>query len=249
LVSDDQGRMRVLAVTPAGTLLERHTPGVRSDRWSRPHRVGKPGSWSPHAAPSAVSGTSGRTWVAAVTRHGALLTQHTTHDGHRWSGMHPVDRQAWSPTSTPALAAGTDGRVWLAAIGSHGNLVVRHTSSGGDRWQRPDELAGPWSTYASPALAIDRTGRAWVAAVTTDGDLTVSSQAAGVRRWQASRGLPHVPASETASPGLTSSVNGVLVGVTDRHGRVLWRKPVGPVELLPPVHGPHGGGFSVSRFL
>jgi hypothetical protein len=41
----------------------------------------------------------------------------------------------------------------------------------------------------------------------------------------------------------------VLVGVTDGAGHAVWRRPVGPTALLPVAHGPHGGGFTVSRFL
>ncbi len=249
LVVDGQGRVRILAVTSAGTLLERHTPDARSDRWSHPHRMGKPGSWSTHAAPAAVMDRVGGTWIAAVTRHGALLTQHTTHAGRHWTGLHLVDHQAWSSTSTPALAAASDGRVWLAAVGRRGSLVVRHTGSWPARWQRPDGLPGLSSPYSSPSLTVDRSGRTWLAAVATDGDLAVSSIAAGSRRWHTSRGLPHVPASETTSAALTTSVNGVLVSVTDRRGHAIWRRPLGPVELLAPAHGPHGGSFSISRFL
>ena len=193
----------------------------------------------------AVADNVGSIWVAAVTRKGALLTQHTTRGGRHWSGMHRVDERTWSGTSSPALAAGQDGRVWLASVGSRGSLLVRHTASDGARWQRPDELPGSWSPYSSPALAIDRAGRTWLASVTDRGQLAVSSQAAGSNRWQASRGLPHVPASATESPALTNSVNGVLVGVTNRRDHTLWRRPVGPVELLPPVHGPHGGALNV----
>jgi surface antigen len=249
LAVDGQGRVRILAITDSGTLLERHTPGVRSDRWSHPHRIGVPGSWSTQAAPAAVAAIRGSTWVAAVTRRGDLLSQHTTHDGRRWTGMHLVDRRTWSVTSTPALAAAQDGRVWLASVGSRGSLVVRHTGPEAARWQRADELPSEWSPYASPSLSVDRSGRSWLAAVTAGGQLVVRSQADGRHRWKASRGLPDVPASETRSPVLTSSVNGVLVGVTDRHGRLVWRRPVGPEELLPPAHGAHSGGFSVSRFL
>jgi surface antigen len=249
LVVDGQGRVRILAVSAAGILVERHTPGARSDRWSRPHRLGFRGSWSTHAAPAAVADAQGRTWIAAVTRRGRLLTQHTTHQGLRWAGLRAVDHHAWSITSTPALADAPDGRVWLGVVGQRGGLVVRHTGAGSHRWQRADVLPGRWSPYSSPSLAIDRSGRTWLAAVGTDGELTVSSAAAGGRRWEASRGLPDAPASATRSPALTSTVNGVLVGVTSRHGHAVWRRPQGPVELLPPVHGSHGGGFSVSRFL
>jgi hypothetical protein len=248
LVVDGQGRVRVLATTATGTLLERHTPGARSDRWSHPHRMGVRGSWSTHAAPAAVVDAAGHTWVAAVTRGGALLTQHTAHGGRHWTGMHPVDHHTWSATSTPALASGQDGRVWLASVGDRGRLVVRHTGAGADRWQRPDELPGRWSPYASPALTHDRSARTWLASVTAGGRLVVSSLAADGRRWEVSRGLPDVPDSETDSPALTTSVNGVLVGMDRRHA-TLWRRPLGPVEQLPAAHGPHGGGFSISRYL
>jgi surface antigen len=248
LVVDDRGRIRVLAVTAAGTLLERHTAGARSDRWSRPRRMGFPGSWSTHAAPAAVTDALGSTWVAAVTRGGTLLTQHTTHQGRHWTGLNPIDHRVWSGTSTPALATGADGRVWLAAVGRRGTLQVRHTETGSGRWQRPTTLPGRWSPYSSPALAVDRSGRTWLAAVGIDGDLGVRSLAARKRVWHASRGLHRVPAAETRSPGLTNSVNGVLVGVSGR-GHAIWRRPLGRSSLLPTAHGRHGGGFSVSRFL
>jgi hypothetical protein len=163
--------------------------------------------------------------------------------------MHPVDHEVWSSTSTPALAEAADGRVWLATVGERGALAVRHTGSGSPRWRPAGQLAGQWSPYSSPSMVVDSSGRAWLAAVDADGDLTVSSQAADGHRWKASRGLPDVPASETGSPALTNSVNGVLVGVTDRHGRALWRRPLGPVVLLPLTHGSHGGGFAVNRYL
>jgi surface antigen len=248
LVVDGQGRVRVLATNAAGTLFERHTPGARSDRWSRPDRMGVRGSWSTHAAPSAVSDTTGAVWVAAVTRSGALLAQHTTRQGRGWSGMHRVDHRTWSGTSTPALAAGWDGRVWLASVGDAGDLYVRHTREDAARWQRPDVLAGRWSPYSSPSLTLDRNGRTWIAAVKAGGRLAVRSVADGGREWQPSRGLPITRRSETASPALTVSVNGVLVGV-DRHGRTFWRRPLGPDELLPAAHGPHSGGFAVGRYL
>jgi surface antigen len=246
LVLDGQGHVRIFAVDASGTLRERHTS---SGGWSHALRLGKPGSWSTHTAPAAVADRLGDTWVAAVTRHGALLSRHTTRGGRHWTRMRPVDHASWSSTSTPALTSAADGRVWLAAVGSRGDLEVRHTAGASGRWQRPVVLSGSWSTYASPSLTTDRSGRVWLASVTSEGDLAVSSRGAGKRHWQASRGLPHVPASETDSPSLTSSISGVLVGVTGRNGRPLWRQPVGPDDVLPVAHGPHGGGFSVSPFL
>ncbi len=202
LVGDGQGRVHVLAVTAAGTLFERHTGNARSDHWSRAHRLGMPGSWSTHAAPSVTADVTGRLWLAAVTRHGGLLTQHTGRSGLHWSGFHAADHRAWSVTSTPAITDAQDGRVWLATVTDRGDLVVRHTDPGSPAWRRPEPLPGEWSPYSSPSLTIDRSGRTWLASVGTDGDLSVRSKAVGARDWRVSRGLPRVPASETESPDL-----------------------------------------------
>lgn len=247
LVVDGQGRVHVLATNAAGTLFERHTPGTRSDRWSHPDRRGVRGSWSTHAAPSAVTDIQGVVWVVAVTRGGALLSQHSSPSGTRWSRMHRVDHRSWSVTSTPALTAGWDGRVWLASVDDRGTLLVRHTPDGAARWQRPDELPGQWSPYSSPSLTLDRNGRTWLASVTVTGRLAVRSLADDGQKWQSSHGVPRMRHAETESAGLTDSLNGVLVGV-DQHGRTLWRRPLGPEEPLS-AHGPRGGGFSMSRYL
>ncbi len=248
LVVDGRGRVRLLAVGPTGTLLERHTPGARSDRWSRAHRLGLPGLWSTHAAPVATTDSSGHVWLGAVSHRGTLQTQHTSRDGQHWSGFRAVDHQVWSVTSTPALADAPDGRVWLASVTRRGDLVVRHTGPGSARWQRGSWLAGRWSPYSSPSLATDRSGRVWLAAVDTAGHLAVTSTAPSGRSWRRSGGLPHV-ASELQSPVLATTVDGVLVGATDRRGRAVWRRPLGPSGGLPLAHGARGGGFSVFRFL
>jgi surface antigen len=248
LAVDGDGRVRVVAVSGLGTLLERHLQAAHPGRWSHPHRLGLRGSWSTHAAPSTTTDAAGRVWLAAVTRHGRLLSRHSARHGLRWSAFRVVDPRAWSVTSTPALAEGPDGRVWLATVGERGALVVRHTGAGSDRWQHAERLRGTWSPYSSPALTVDPDGRAWLAAVRTDGDLTVSSRALGAHAWHRSGGLPHGKDSETRSPGLTSTVGGVLVAVTGDHGRAVWRRPHGPSDL-PPAHGPRGGGRWVSRFL
>ncbi|HET7430255.1 MAG TPA: CHAP domain-containing protein [Nocardioides sp.] len=241
--------VRLLTVTPAGDLLERHTLGPAARHWSRPHRLGLPGSWSTHAAPSTATDPHGRLWLAAVTRRGVLQAQHAVGE-HRWSGFHPVDHRTWSVTSSPALAAGGDGRVWLASVDATGSLSVRHTGTSGGHWFPGRTVAGTWSPYASPALAVDRGGRTWLGAVGADGRVAVRSAAPGTERWRPARGLPRVPASLTGSPALTTAPDGsVLVGVTDGAGHAVWRRPVGPTTLLPVAHGPHGGGFTVSRFL
>jgi len=248
LALDSVGRVRLLSVTGSGTLLERHTAGARSDRWSHADRLGMPGSWSVHAAPTTTTDGSGRLWVAAVTRNGHLLTRHTSRDGRHWSGFRAVGHQVWSVTSTPALTDGLDGRVWLVSIGQRGDLVVRHTTAGSDRWHRAEWLLGRWSPYSSPAITLDRSGRIWLAVVDRHGELVVRSRADGAGHWHSSRGLPRVPASLTGSPTLAATVDGVLVGATDGQGRPVWRLPVGP-RGLPPAHGPRGGGFSVNRYL
>jgi surface antigen len=249
LLLDGQGRVRLLALTGTGTLLERHTPGPRSDRWSRAHRLGPAGVWSTHAAPVATADTAGRIWVAAVTRHGTLETQHTVRHGGTWSGFRAVDRQSWSVTSSPALTDDPDGRVWLAGVARRGDLVVRHTSQGSTHWQRGHWMGGLWSPYSSPSMAVDRNGRTWLAAVDVHGRLTVSSTTSEGRVWHRSAGVPRGTRSEQLSPVLATTVDGVLVGTTDRHGRAVWRRPVGPSGSLSLGHGARGGGFSISRFL
>jgi surface antigen len=248
LAADGEGRVRLFAVSGSGTLLERHARVTHPGQWSRPHRLGLRGSWSTHAAPSTTTDGTGRIWLAAVTRHGRLLSRHSARHGLHWSAFRLVDHHAWSVTSTPALADAPDGRLWLAGIGRRGDLVVRHTGAGSDRWQHADRLAGTWSPYSSPALTVDPDGRAWLAAVATNGDLTVTSKPLGAHVWHHSGGLPHGKESETRSPGLTSTVSGVLVAVTGEHGRAVWRRPHGPSDL-PAAHGPRGGSRRVSRVL
>src|SRR5262245_14578786 len=241
LAMDAGGGVRLFNVTASGTLLERHTLGPRADDWSRPHRLGRPGSWSTQAAPAVAVDPRGRTYLAAVTRGGGLQSQHTVGHG-RWSGFHPVDDRTWSVTSTPALVAADDGKVWLATVDDRGGLTVRHTDARGGRWPAGTSLVGPWSPYASPALAVDRRGRTWLSAVGEDGQVVVRSAKAGSPTWRPARGLPPVPPSLTVSPTLAAAPDGgVLLGVTDGRGHVLWRRPSGP-SAPPAAHGPHGGG-------
>jgi len=251
LVVDGRGRVHLLAVGPSGSLIERHTAGAGSDRWSRADRMGLPGSWSSHAAPAAGVDTLGHVWVVAVTRHGTLEARHTDRSGRHWSGFHPVDHRSWSVTSSPALSLAADGRAWLASVDQRGHLVVRHTRlrPRSPAWQRPRSMPGVWSPYSSPSLTIDSSGRTWLAAARVDGRVAVlSTSPTDPDRWRPSGGLPQVPASQTASAALTATVDGVLVAVTDGHGRTVWRRPLGQ-SGLPVPHGPRGGGFSVSRFL
>jgi hypothetical protein len=248
LAVDSQGRVRLFAVTGEGTLVERHTDGTRSDRWSHARRLGLPGSWSTHAAVVTASDVKSHLWLAAVTRHGHLLSQHSTNHGNRWSGFRAVDHRVWSATSTPALADAPDGRLWLASVGARGRLVVRHTGASGDRWQAGERQPGLWSPYSSPAMSVDPRGRTWLAAVGTDGELTVLWKPVDANRWRSSGGLPRVPRSETGSAALATTVDGVLVGATDGRGRLVWRRPLGQPGPQT-TRGPRGGGFSINRFL
>ncbi|MBO0847382.1 MAG: hypothetical protein J2P22_18445, partial [Nocardioides sp.] len=244
LAEDPQGGVRLFAVTAAGSLLERHTVGSRADHWSPPHQLGLPGSWSTHAAPAVATDPTGRLWLAAVTRSGGVLTERTVGAAAaRWSGFARVDDRTWSVTSTPALAAGDDGRAWLATIDDRGGLSVRHTAPDGG-WTADTALAGTWSPYASPSLAVDRTGRVWLAALGQDGVLGVRTAAADPQIWRPAHGLPSGPAPLTMSPTLTGTPDGgVLVGLTDRAHRLLWRRPLGPGTLPPAAHGVRGGGY------
>jgi surface antigen len=248
LAVDADGRVRMFAVSASGTLMERHARASHPGSWSHPRRLGQPGSWSTHASPSTATDAAGRVWLAAVTRHGRLFARHGVRHEVGWTAFHLVDHRPWSVTSTPALTDAPDGRVWLAGVGPRGDLVVRHTDPRGGHWQHPDRLAGTWSPYSSPALTVDPDGRAWLAAVGTDGDVSVRSRPLGAHAWHRSGRLPHGHGSETRSPGLTSTVGGVLVAVRGDHGRAVWRRPQGPADL-PPAHGPRGGGRLVSRFL
>jgi hypothetical protein len=151
-------------------------------------------------------------------------------------------------TSTPALADGPDGRLWLASVGDRGHLTVRSSRPGNRGWSDGDRIPGSWSPYSSPALSSDDSGRTWLAAVDTSGALAVRWLPDDGHRWRRGRGVPHVTPSETASPVLASTVDGVLVGAADARGRLVWRRPL--VQWGPPVaHGPHAGGLTVSRFL
>jgi hypothetical protein len=98
-------------------------------------------------------------------------------------------------------------------------------------------------------MTADTSGRTWLAAVDVQGRLRVSSTTSDGQRWHGSGGVPQGTRSEQLSPVLATTVDGVLVGTTDRQGRAVWRRPLGPSGSLLLGHGARGGGFSVSRFL
>ena len=232
--------LRMFAVTAAGALLERHLLRPSSGRWSMPDRMGVPGSWSPHAAPAVSIDRFGRTWLAAVTRHGSLQVRHTRAGSRRWTGFHAVDDRTWSVTSTPGLTAAGDGRLWLADITSRGTLVSRHTGVRPGRWHGATELDGVWSPYASPTVAPDDAGRLWLASVGTDGVVVLRGATPSGRRW----GMPHrlsLAASVTDGPSLTAlQGGGMRIGALTSHGSLVSRR-IGATHALA---GSRPGGFS-----
>ena len=246
LALDGQGRIRLLSVSAAGDLVERHTVSARVDRWSRGNRIGRAGSWATHVAPAAATDARGRLWAAAVTRGGALEVQHT--QGRGWSHFRAVDRRTWSTTSSPALTLANDGRLWLTSVSARGQLFSRHTEAGSSHWQHPQQAAGLWSPYSSPMTTVDTSGRLWLAAVQTDGSLAVHSADAGSTRWH-DEGVG--PGSQvTASPSfLASGSSGVRVGTVTATGQAVWAR-TGAAQVVAPVStGPRGGGFILSLLL
>ena len=222
LAIDGRGRVRLLTVSAAGDLVERHTATVHADLWTRRDRMGRPGSWSTHAAPSVTTDGQGRLWVALVTRHGTLQVEHTRADGGGWSGFRPVDHRAWSVTSTPALTRGDD-RLWLTSVTSRGELFTRSSNVVGTRWRRPSQVAGQWSPYSSPATTLDSASRLWLASVSTSGQVVVRSTAAGSDRWRAPHALGR-SGSVTSSPVLVPQVvAGVRLATVSGRGTPAWR--------------------------
>jgi surface antigen len=241
LAVDAKARLRMFATTASGALVERDLLRPSSDRWSMPHRMGVPGSWSPHAAPAVATDRLGRTWLAAVTRRGSLQVQHTRVGGRRWTGFHTIDDRTWSVTSTPAFTAAADGRLWLAAVTSRGTLVSRHSGVRPGRWQGATELDGLWSPYASPTIAADDAGRLWLASVGTDGSVVVRGASPSTTRW----GKPHrvsLAGSVTDGPSLTAlRAGGMRVGALAADGSAISRRVGLPDRTLV---GSRQGGFA-----
>jgi surface antigen len=245
LAVDGGGRVHTFALTSGGGLMERHLVRPTAGVWSMPHRLGQPGSWSPQSAPAVATDRQGRTWVAAVTRHGSLLAQHSDKHGNRWPGFHAVDDRTWSVTSSPALAIAGDGRLWLASITSRGTLVTRHTGLRPGRWHGATDLGGLWSPYASPTMAADDTGRLWLAAVGTNGRVGLRGAGTGLGwgRWH--RLAP--AASVTDGPALVAlPTGGIRVGLLGGDGALLGR-PVGRPPSDPA--GARRGGLWLRQLL
>ena len=197
----------VLATTsPTGTLVTRRL--TAAGRWSRPARVGRPGSWATHVAPVLGEDGAGRTLLVAVTSSGATFAQ-TLERGRlvRLGG-------GASLTSTPALTLGTDGTAHLHRITADGRLLA--SSLVGRRWSRSHALDGEWSPYASPAVGAIG-GRLHVAAVGRTGSLLVRAAVPGERSQLP--GTIRSTGDPTRSPGLVTRSNAGLFVVADRTAR------------------------------
>ena len=175
-------------------------------------RLGKRGVWSSQAAPSVGADTLGRTWVAAVTTDGRVLTAHTRGDTHAWTHPRAVKGGPWSTTSTPTLALDGHGRMQLLTISAVGDLVLRHTTVHDDRWGRRDRVGmpGSWSTHAAPAAATDARGRLWVAVVKRGGTIEAMHALDAGRPWSHFHAVDRRTWSVTSSPALTLASDGRL---------------------------------------
>jgi surface antigen len=245
LAVDGSGRVHAFALTAGGGLVERHLVRPDGERWSLPHRLGQPGSWSPQAAPAVTTDLHGRTWMVAVTRHGSLQARHSDTHGNRWTRFHAVDGRTWSVTSTPALTVAVDGRLWLASVTARGTLVSRHTGVRPDHWHGATDLGGLWSPYAAPTIATDDAGRLWLAAVDTGGRVVLRGA-----RDRAGWGRPHrltPTASVTDGPALVALPSGGMrVGSVRVDGSLLSRR-VGATRG--DLFGARRGGFSLRPLL
>ncbi len=186
-------------------------------------RLGDRGEWSTHAAPTVAADTLGRTWVAAVSKDGQVLTAHTRGDLLTWTTPRAVRGGPWSATASPTLALDGQGRVRLLTVSASGDLVERHTVGvSTDRWTRGDRVGmpGSWSTHTAPAATTDARGRLWVAAVTRGGLLQTRHADDRGRAWTRFQAVDHRTWSATSSPALTLADDGRLwlSSVTARGG-------------------------------
>lgn len=205
------GRPLLASVTPDGTLVVRRLT-LRAG-WSRPDRIGRPGSWGTHTAPVLGSDADGRTWLVAVSASGTSFAQ-LVGQGR----LHRLPGAAASATSTPALSTDRAGTTRLHQVTASGRLGVRTLADG--RWSRPEWLPGRWSPYASPAVA-DVAGSLHVAGTDADGAVVVRSAVPG----EPSR-LPRGVRSArdlTSSPGLVTRRGAGVFVVTRTASRLLTR--------------------------
>jgi surface antigen len=225
-----RSRRPVLAAFSAdGTLTTRRL--AITGRWSRPTRVGRPGSWSTHTAPVLGSDGSGRTWLVAVTRTGATYAK-PLESGR----LARLPGAPGSVTSTPVVTV-ADGATYLHQVGADGRLGVRTLNA--RRWSRPRFLEGDWSPYASPAVG-ELSGRLHVAVVDTAGKVVVRAalpgQHARVPVRASSWGAP------TRSPGLVTRHNAGIFVIAG--GGAAPRLLTRPASALVDVSSPTRAGFT-----
>jgi hypothetical protein len=183
-------------------------------------------AWSDQAAPSITADTRGRTWVAAVTAGGRVITAHTRGDTNAWTRLRPIVGGPWSTTATPTLALDGQGQVRLLTVSAAGDLVQRHTTSRTDRWSHGDRMGagGSWSPFAAPTATTDARGRLWVAAVTRRGGLEVLHTLTQGHRSTRFQPVDRRTWSETSTPALTLADDGRLwLTSVSSHG-VLWSR-------------------------
>ena len=183
----------------------------------------------------------------------ACTSQHTTHAGRRWTGFHPVDHQAWS-SHLDARARRRGRRPGLAGHRRRPRRPRRpaHRRPGAGAGDR-GRLAG--RPVVAVLLAVDdrRPQRPYLARRrrTTDGDLAVSSP--GCRRPALDR--PRAACRRRArvgdrqrDPDRLGRRRAGRASTDSARTRAL-APPARSGRPAPATHGPHGGGFSVSRFL
>ncbi|WP_415839439.1 CHAP domain-containing protein [Nocardioides zeicaulis] len=227
------GRPVVAATSADGTLTTRRL--TRAGRWSRPERVGRPGSWSTHAAPVLGHDVAGRTWLVAVTVGGTTWAR-----GLERGRLVRLPGATASATSTPALSLAQDGTAYLHQVGADGRLLVRTLHAG--RWGRPEALPGRWSVYGSPAVRVVG-GQLVVAATDAGGAVQVRSAVPGRRTHFTAR--VRSTGDPTASPAVVTRARSgvfVVVGEGPRTGRA--RLLTRPAAALVRDSSPTRAGFT-----
>ncbi len=233
LAQSRTGRPILATIAPTGTLATRRL--TQQGRWSRPERVGKPGSWATHTAPVLGNDDSGRTWLVAVTSGGATFSQSLER-----GRLVRLPGAASSVTSTPALTRAGDGTTYLHQISDEGRLSVRTLV--GRRWTRPTTVDGDWSPYASPAVG-ELAGRLHLAAVTRHGSVVVRTAVPGARSQLSARFRS--AGDPTRSPGLVTRSNaGLFVVSSDSRRPATSRLLTRPAWAVVGASAPTRGGFT-----
>ena len=227
------GRPLVAAVSPTGTLVTRRL--TLRDGWSRPERLGKPGSWATHVAPVLGHARDGRTLLVAVGARGATFAS-TLERGR----LVRLPGAGASLTSTPALTSAADGTTYLHQVTAAGRLVVRTLA--GLRWRRPVALDGEWSPYASPAVGVVA-DRLHVAAVDHRGAVLLRAAVPGERSRLAARARS--ARDVTRSPGLVTRSNAGVFVVAHTSGRATRSRLLArPASAVVDASAPTRAGFT-----